>query len=162
MPMRPHHMLAAATAVAAATSLAGCTQKAAGGDGALRVTASDSALRIGLAKFFRWTGAMLVVVAAGVLAYGIHDLHEADFLPGLRHLAFDISTTVPPDSWYGTLLKGVFNFQPDPTVLQVVVWTVYVIPVMALFLAPQRGPRVPEPRKEKESVQVDRGSGAPS
>ncbi len=119
------------------------------------------ALRIDLAKFFRWTGAMLVI-AAGVLAYGIHDLQEADFLPGLRHLAFDISTTVPPDSWYGTLLKGVYNFQPDPTVLQVVVWTVYVIPVIALFLTPQRGPRVPEPRKEKESVQVDRGSGAPS
>ncbi len=66
-------------------------------------------------SFFRWMGAMLVIVAAGVLAYGVHDLQEADFLPDLNHLAFDISTTIPPDSWYGTLLKGVFNFQPDPT-----------------------------------------------
>ncbi|MET9125943.1 iron uptake transporter permease EfeU [Streptomyces sp. NPDC004528] len=99
------------------------------------------ALKIDLAKFFRWTGAMLVVVAAGVLAYGIHDLQEADLLPGLRSLAFDITTTIPPDSWYGTLLKGVFNFQPDPTVLQAVVWAVYVAPVMAFFLAPQRPKR---------------------
>ncbi|MFB7454041.1 iron uptake transporter permease EfeU [Streptomyces sp. NPDC056194] len=96
------------------------------------------ALKINLAKFFRWTGAMLVVVAAGVLAYGIHDLQEADFLPGLHSLAFDISTTIPPDSWYGTLLKGVFNFQPDPTVLQTTVWAAYVVPVMVLFLLPER------------------------
>ncbi|QWB25990.1 MULTISPECIES: iron uptake transporter permease EfeU [Streptomyces] len=94
------------------------------------------ALRINLARFFTWTGGMLVVVAAGVLAYGVHDLQEADFLPGLTNRAFDISGTIPPDSWYGTLLKGILNFQPDPTVLQVTVWLLYLIPTLALFLAP--------------------------
>ncbi|MFF6954379.1 iron uptake transporter permease EfeU [Streptomyces iakyrus] len=98
------------------------------------------ALRINLAKFFTWTGGMLVVVAAGVLAYGVHDLQEADFLPGLTDKAFDISGTIPPDSWYGTLLKGVLNFQPDPTTLQVTVWLLYLIPTLALFLAPTRTP----------------------
>ncbi|MFF7767716.1 iron uptake transporter permease EfeU [Streptomyces massasporeus] len=98
------------------------------------------ALRINLAKFFTWTGGMLVVVAAGVLAYGFHDLQEADFLPGLTDKAFDISGTIPPDSWYGTLLKGVLNFQPDPTTLQVAVWLLYLIPTLALFLAPPRTP----------------------
>ncbi|MFJ4790645.1 iron uptake transporter permease EfeU [Streptomyces sp. NPDC088794] len=94
------------------------------------------ALKINLAKFFTWTGAMLVVVAAGVLAYGFHDLQEADWIPGLTNLAFDISNTIPPDSWYGTLLKGVLNFQPDPTVLQVTVWLLYLVPTLALFFAP--------------------------
>ncbi|MFJ9380001.1 iron uptake transporter permease EfeU [Streptomyces sp. NPDC101455] len=94
------------------------------------------ALKINLAKFFTWTGAMLVVVAAGVLAYGFHDLQEADWLPGLTKSAFDISDTIPPDSWYGTLLKGVFNFQPDPTVLQITVWLLYLVPTLALFFAP--------------------------
>ncbi|KAA0933768.1 iron uptake transporter permease EfeU [Streptomyces apricus] len=96
------------------------------------------AVRIDLARFFTWTGGMLVVVAAGVLAYGVHDLQEADFLPGLTDKAFDISSTVPPDSWYGTLLKGVLNFQPDPTVVQVVVWIAYLVPTLAFFLAPSR------------------------
>lgn len=96
------------------------------------------ALRINLARFFTWTGAMLVVVAAGVLAYGVHDLQEARFLGGLSTKAFDISSAVPPDSWYGTLLKGVFNFQPDPTVLQVVVWVLYLGVTMTFFLTPRR------------------------
>ncbi|MFJ7585919.1 iron uptake transporter permease EfeU [Streptomyces sp. NPDC097617] len=97
-------------------------------------------LKINLAKFFRWTGAMLVVVAAGVLAYGVHDLQEARFLGGLGNRAFDISETIPPDSWYGTLLKGVFNFQPDPTVLQLTVWLLYLVPVLTLFLVDRGRP----------------------
>ncbi|GAA2559780.1 iron uptake transporter permease EfeU [Streptomyces sp. NPDC058947] len=99
------------------------------------------ALRINLSKFFTYTGAMLVVVAAGVLAYGFHDLQEADFLPGLNDKAFDISGTIPPDSWYGTLLKGILNFQPDPTTLQVTVWLLYLVPTLALFFAPARTAR---------------------
>ncbi|QES41301.1 iron transporter [Streptomyces venezuelae] len=106
------------------------------------------AVRINLAKFFTWTGAMLVVVAAGVLAYGVHDLQEARFLGGLSDKAFDISATIPPDSWYGTLLKGVFNFQPDPTVLQVVVWLLYLVPTLAFFFAPTRStPRKATPER---------------
>ncbi len=94
------------------------------------------AVRINLAKFFTWTGGMLVVVAAGVLAYGFHDLQEAGLVGGLTDLAFDISGTIPPDSWYGTLLKGVFNFQPDPTVLQTCMWAVYLVPALAFFFSP--------------------------
>ncbi|MFE7747471.1 iron uptake transporter permease EfeU [Streptomyces sp. NPDC057428] len=94
------------------------------------------ALKINLSRFFTWTGGMLVVVAAGVLAYGVHDLQEARFLGGLQDKAFDVTATIPPDSWYGTLLKGVLNFQADPTVLQVTVWALYLVPALALFLAP--------------------------
>ncbi|MFD3804654.1 iron uptake transporter permease EfeU [Streptomyces sp. NPDC058611] len=119
------------------------------------------ALRINLAKFFTWTGAMLVVVAAGVLAYGVHDLQEARFLGGLGNKAFDISTTVPPDSWYGTLLKGVFNFQPDPTVLQLTVWVLYLVPVLTLFLAGPRTPRTPSaPPVAPPAPSAGAGAGA--
>jgi high-affinity iron transporter len=98
------------------------------------------AVTLNLSRFFTWTGAGLVIVAAGVLGYGVHDLQEANILPGLNALAFDVSRVVPPDSWYGTLLKGVFNFSSASTWLQVVTWLAYVIPVMTLFLLPQRTP----------------------
>lgn len=102
------------------------------------------AVRINLATFFRWTGLVLVVVAAGVLAYGVHDLQEAGVLPGLNRLAFDVSGAVPPDSWYATLLKGTVNFSPATTWLQAIAWLVYVVPVLALFLKPARP--APAPR----------------
>ena len=96
------------------------------------------ALRINLAKFFLWTGAVLIVVAAGVLAYGVHDLQEAGILPGLDNLAFDVSGAVPPDSWYATLLRGTVNFTPATTWLQAIAWLLYIVPVFVLFLRPAR------------------------
>ncbi|MBW0091881.1 FTR1 family protein, partial [Pseudonocardia sp. KRD-188] len=76
------------------------------------------AVTLDLGKFFSVTGGLLIFVAAGILAYGVHDLQEAGILPGLNTLAFDVSTAVPPDSWYGVLLKGIFNFSPATTVLE--------------------------------------------
>jgi high-affinity iron transporter len=98
------------------------------------------AVTINLARFFRWTGAGLVVVAAGVLAYGVHDLQEAGFLPGLHSLAFDVSGTISTSSLLGALLKGVFNFSPRTSWLEAVTWTLYLVPVMVAFLRPGRRP----------------------
>ena len=104
------------------------------------------AVRIDLAKFFKWTGAFLVVVAAGVLAYAVHDLQEAGVLPGLNNLAFDVSEQIPPNSWYGTLLKGSVNFSPAMTWLEVTVWFAYIVPVMTMFIRTVRQPS-PKPTR---------------
>ncbi|GAY12639.1 ferrous iron transport permease EfeU [Pseudonocardia sp. N23] len=96
------------------------------------------AVTINLGRFFTVTGLLLVFVAAGILAYGVHDLQEAAILPGLDNLAFDVSAAIPADSWYGTLLKGIFNFSPQTTVLEATVWVAYVAVVLTLFLLPSR------------------------
>jgi high-affinity iron transporter len=96
------------------------------------------AVQLNLSRFFMITGVLLIFVAAGILAYGVHDLQEAAVLPGLNTLAFDVSAAIPPDSWYGTLLKGIFNFSPQTTVLEAIVWVAYVAVVLTLFLLPQR------------------------
>ncbi|GAA1631749.1 FTR1 family protein [Kribbella alba] len=94
------------------------------------------AVKINLGVFFNWTGALLILVAAGIFAYGFHDLQEANILPGLQTIAFDISHLVPPDSWYGVLLKGIFNFSPAPTVIEATAWLVYLFPVLVLYFRP--------------------------
>ena len=91
-------------------------------------------VRINLSRFFTFTGVFLVLVAGGVLAYGVHDLQEAGFLPGLNSLAFDVSGAVSPNSWYGTLLKAVFNFSPATTWLEAITWVVYVVSVLTVFI----------------------------
>jgi high-affinity iron transporter len=96
------------------------------------------ALRVNLAKFFTLTGAALILVAGGVLAYGIHDLQEAGLLPGLQSLALVVTAAVPPSSWYGTLLKGTLNFSPATTWLEATAWILYVVPVLALYLQSYR------------------------
>jgi len=111
------------------------------------------ALKINLGRFFTWTGAFLIVIAAGVLAYGVHDLQEAGLLPGLNNLAFDVSGVIPPTSWYGTVLKGVFNFSPATTVLQAAAWLLYFIPTLAIFLYQKRQRTQPAPpRPAAETV----------
>ena len=113
------------------------------------------AVKINLTTFFTWTGAFLIVVAAGVLGYGFHDLQEAGILPGLNSLAFDVSSHVDEGSWYGALLKGVFNFSSQTTWLQAGVWTAYLVITMTLFLRGVRRsgaaptPATPQPRDKQ-------------
>jgi high-affinity iron transporter len=104
------------------------------------------ALKINLTRFFTWTGAFLILVAAGVLAYGVHDLQEARLLPGEDDLAFNVSHLIPPGSWYGTLLKGVFNFSPATTQLQLAAWLLYCVPVLSIFIWKVRQGSHPQPR----------------
>ena len=100
------------------------------------------AITINLGRFFTWTGAALVVVAAGVLAYGIAEYQEIGLLPGADSIAFDVSGVLAPDGFLAALLRGILNVHPTTTWLQAVAWLLYVVPVMIFFLRPQSRPTV--------------------
>jgi high-affinity iron transporter len=96
------------------------------------------AVRIDLVRFFTWTGVGLIIVAAGVLSNGVHDLQNAGLLPGLDTMAFDVSEVIVPGSLPEVLLAGILHVSPATTWLGAAAWTAYVVPVMCLFLRPQR------------------------
>ncbi|MGV4980702.1 iron uptake transporter permease EfeU [Streptomyces sp. NRAIS4] len=104
-------------------------------------------LKINLTKFFTATGAVLIVIAAGVLGYGLRDLQEGGVLPGKAAYAVDLASSVDAGSWYSTLIQGVFNLTPTMTWFQVVAYGAYLAVVMTLFV---RGVRTTGPKPAKE------------
>ncbi|WP_275461124.1 iron uptake transporter permease EfeU [Streptomyces noursei] len=102
-------------------------------------------LKINLTKFFTATGAVLIVIAAGVLGYGLRDLQEGGVLPGKAAFAFDLSQSIDPSAWYTTLVQGVFNLMPAMTWLQVIGYAGYLAIVMTLFVRGVRTVAKPAP-----------------
>lgn len=90
-------------------------------------------LKINIAKFFRYSGMALIVVAAGMFSYGIAEWQEIGVLPGGSSLLFDLSAQIDEKGIIGSLLKGAVNFTPTPTVLQSLGWLIYAAPVSYLF-----------------------------
>jgi high-affinity iron transporter len=92
--------------------------------------------RLNLSRLFTWTGALLILVAAAIAKYAVHGFQVAGALPGASTIAYDLSTTVEPTSWYGTLLAATVNLTPSATVLEIGVWFTYAIGVLILFFLP--------------------------
>jgi high-affinity iron transporter len=91
------------------------------------------AIRINLGVFFRRTVILLVVIAGGVLAYGLGELQDAALLPGRSWLAFDLTNTIGADSWWVSIVRGITNLTPAMTWLQVVAFVGYVTVVLLVF-----------------------------
>ena len=94
-------------------------------------------MKINLAKFFTWTGAFLIIIAAGVLSYGLHDLQEANILPGINNIVFESYKYIDPGSFLGTMLKAVFNLSSTTTWIEAIAWVLYVGIIMTLFFRVQ-------------------------
>ena len=104
-------------------------------------------IRMNLRSFFRVTGLILIVVAAGLFAYSLHELQEAGWLPILEATAFDLSASLPDDAGLGAILRGLVGYNADPTWLEVVGWLAYLVVVGGLFL---QGPVQPGTKSRPE------------
>jgi iron uptake system component EfeO len=100
-------------------------------------------VRINLSRFFRFTGIVLVLVAAGLLATAVHTAHEAGWFNGMQAEAVDLSWLVKPGTVVGSLLTGMLGLQPNPTVGEATAYLLYAIPMGAYVLWPQRRPTAP-------------------
>lgn len=102
-------------------------------------------VKLNLRVFFRWTGFFILFVAAGLLAGSLRALHEAGLWNGLQATAFDLSSILPMDSALGSVLAGILGYQDQPTVGEVLVYLLYLVPALILFIPAPPAPVSPQP-----------------
>lgn len=104
-------------------------------------------IKLNLSRFFRITGLVLVLVAAGLFATAVHTAHEAGWFNGLQGQAIDLSWLVQPGEISGSLLTGVLGLRPKPTVGEVLAYLIFAVPMALYVIWPDRwrlrGRRVP-------------------
>jgi FTR1 family protein len=110
---------------------------------ALGIALYRGGVRINLSRFFRATGLVLVLVAAGLLATSIHTAHEAGWLNGMQAEAIDLSWLVKPGTISGSLLTGMLGLQPNPTVGEAAAYLLYAVPMGLYVVWPDRWRRRP-------------------
>jgi high-affinity iron transporter len=98
-------------------------------------------VRLNLARFFRITGLVLVVVAAGLVMTAFHTANEAGWLTAGQTQAFDLSWLVRPGTPLSSLLTGVLGIQPYPAWIEVIAWLAYLVPMLVIVAWPAGPPR---------------------
>ena len=98
-------------------------------------------IRLNLARFFKFTSAVLVLVAAGLVASALHTAHGGAWLNSGQTQAVDLSWLVVPGTVSSSLLTGILGLQPRPVVAEVIGWLAYAVPMLAFVLWP-RGQRL--------------------
>ena len=105
-------------------------------------------IRINLGRFFKITGFVLVLVAAGLLAIAVEAATNAGWIGTMQQPALHLSWFVAEGTLSGALMTGMFGVQPEPTWAQVVAWLCYAIPMSAYVLWPHRETPRPQPVAE--------------
>jgi len=100
----------------------------------------NRSVKINLSKFFTVTGVALVIVAAGVLSYGIHEVQELGWLPGADAFIWDVTPWIAKESILGSVLGGTIGFDTTTSVVQFIAWSAYLIAVLVPYLSKKSAP----------------------
>ncbi len=135
---------------AAAAGSAGGTQLAGGlaglaGAALIGYVVYRGGRRFDVRFFFRATGILIILFAAGLLAKGVHEFQEAGLLPSLLDPVWSLGFGDPQSSITGRVAAEVLGWTPSPSLLQVIAYLAYLIPVCVLFGRSMRRV-VPQPR----------------
>jgi high-affinity iron transporter len=91
--------------------------------------------RLDVRGFFRVTGLLLLFVSAGLVAQGVHELQEAAVLPAIIEHVWDINPVLDEKSALGSILKSLFGYNGNPSLLEVLSYAGYCLVVgLAIWL----------------------------
>jgi high-affinity iron transporter len=102
-------------------------------------------VKLNLSRFFRLTGFVLVLVAAGLMASAVEAANSAGWFMLLARPAIDLTWLVAPGSIRASLLTGTLGLQPAPSWAQLVAWVIYAVPMSLYVLWPHRVTTRPQP-----------------
>jgi high-affinity iron transporter len=135
---------------AGSTSGASGTQFIAGGIAGFAIAAAAGvvlyygAARLPLKPFFLATGVAVIVLAAGLLANSISDLHEAALLTNIGTRPWDTEATISMTSTMGKFLHTVLGYDSAPAWSQIVAYWTYLVVVLGAYIAwPASKPKAP-------------------
>ena len=95
-------------------------------------------VKLNLSKFFTYTSVALIVVAAGVLSYGVHEFQELGWLAGADAFAWDVTSWMAKDSLLATILGGTIGFDTTTSWFQLAMWALYLAVTLWSYLRPRR------------------------
>jgi len=106
----------------------------------------NRSVKINLSKFFTVTGVALIIVAAGVLSYGVHEFQELGWLPGADDFIWDVTPWIAKESILASLLSGTVGFDTTTSWVQILAWGAYLIAVLVPYLSNKsQSPKVAVP-----------------
>lgn len=94
--------------------------------------------KLNLSAFFNVTSLLLILFAAGLLAHGIHELHEAGIIPPLVAHVWDINYVLPENSTFGRFLTGIFGYNANPSLVEVIAYFGYLNFILVNYFYPTR------------------------
>jgi len=95
-------------------------------------------LRLNLSAFFNVTGAALVVIASGLLSYGVHELIEVGLLPALINPVYDISAILPHKEGIGQFLRAIVGYSSTPELTTLLAQGAYLLFGLFFYVRPVR------------------------
>jgi len=95
-------------------------------------------VRLDVRTFFRVTSLLLILFAAGLVAHGVHELQEAGVLPMIVEHVWDINHILDERGPVGTLLKVLFGYNGNPSLLETVSYAAYCLIVGVVVGLEQR------------------------
>jgi high-affinity iron transporter len=89
-------------------------------------------VRLDLRSFFRVTGAILVLFAAGLVAHGIHEFEEAGIVNPILASIWNTNPIVDDNSDAGRLLTALFGYNGNPSLAEVLGYLSYWVLVAVI------------------------------